>query len=40
MKNKESKVIRELTPREVKVVAGGPIIQNQNGAAPAPPPVN
>lgn len=40
MKHKESKVVRELTPREVKVVAGGPIGTNKNGPAPTPPPVD
>lgn len=38
MKHKESKAIRELTPREVKIVAGGPGGSNQNGPAPTPPP--
>lgn len=31
MEKKESKSVRELTPREVKVVAGGPIGTNENG---------
>lgn len=38
MEKKDAKPIRELTPREVKVVAGGPGGTNQNGGTP--PPVN
>lgn len=34
MEKKQSKTVRELTPREVKVVAGGPPGDNTNAGGP------